>query len=374
MEKRPGLSSYKDRHGTLRWRYRRKGRTVAIPGQPGDDGFEAAYSDALQGRRRSVEVIKHPSQALPRTLKAAWRQYVKGHEWRALSASSRDQYTARAERFLAMRVTPNAAATYAEVPVADLRRRHIKDLLAEMADRPHAASDAIVVLRKMIAVALDNEWILHDPTHRLRYAPRIEGHRAWSDAERELFEAHYPLGTMPRTVYACALYTGQRRGDLVRYRWTDFETDRLRLVQQKTGKALTLPVLPVLRDALDAAPRHGGYVLGTEDGRQRSSEGLTNDWKRWTERAGLKNATLHGLRKTLGKLLAEESATTRELMEVLGHDAIEHAQLYSREAEQERLARRAFDKVSARLRPRLKVVGGDPSGALPGDPDTKSRK
>jgi len=49
---------------------------------------------------------------------------------------------------------------------------------------------------------------------------------------------------------------------------------------------------------------------------------------RWTE-AGpvLREPRSHGLRKTLGKLLAEEGATTRELMDALGHDAIAHAEL-----------------------------------------------
>jgi integrase len=107
-----------------------------------------------------------------------------------------------------------------------------------MADRPHAASDALVVLRKMIVTALDLEWIQHDPTHKLRYSPEIDGHRAWTDDERAKFEKRYPLGTMQRTTYACALYTGQRRGDLVRIKWADFKGGKLPLVQQKTGKRL----------------------------------------------------------------------------------------------------------------------------------------
>jgi integrase len=71
---------------------------------------------------------------------------------------------------------------------------------------------------------------------------------------------------------------------------------------------------------------------------------------------------MHGLRKTLGKILAEEGATTRELMEVLGHSSIQHAELYSREAEQARMARSGMGKARDRLRPRLRVVGGEPSG------------
>jgi integrase len=376
MEKRrPFLSPYKDRHGTLRWRYRRKGLEVAIPGRPGEEAFEAAYSAALEGKPKPIEIVRLPNAALPRTLRAAWRMHVQSAEWRALRQTSKDQYTNRAERLLAMPVNVGGTLTFSDVAVGELRRRHVKNLLAAMSDRPHSAADCLIMLRKMIVVALDEEWILHDPTHRLRYSPKIEGHRAWTDEERHKFEKHYPLGTMQRTIYALALYTGQRRGDLVRFRWADFETNQIDFVQQKTGKRLRLPVLAHLRAALKAAPRHGEYVLSTVKGEQRSAEGLTNDWGRWTERAGLtEGATIHGLRKTLGKLLAEQGATTRELMDALGHDAIAHAELYSREAEQEMMAKAAFGKVSKRLRPRLTVVDGDPTGEPSGDPRAKSLK
>jgi site-specific recombinase XerD len=59
-----------------------------------------------------------------------------------------------------------------------------------------------------------------------------------------------------------------------------------------------------------------------------------------------KGCTLHGLRKSLGKMLAEGGATTRQLMEMLGHDDIEHAELYSREAAQATLAKDGMSKVT----------------------------
>jgi integrase len=375
VDRPPFASPYKDRHGRQRWRYRRNGVTKALPGQPGDEAFEAAYSAALAGRPTQAEIVRHPNHAAPRTLKAAWRHYVqRDGEFKRLRQYSKDQYIARAERFLEMPVAPGTPLLYADVPVADLKRRHVKDLLGSMADRPHAASDLIVVLRKMISVALDLEWIVNDPTHKLRFAPEVEGHRAWEDWEREKFEARWPLGSTPRTIYALALYTGQRRADIVRIRWADFDGDTLALTQQKTGKRLRLPVLPYLRAALSAAPHQGDTVLATSAGNQRTPTGLTSNFHDWAEAAGLSGATIHGLRKTLGKILAEEGATTRELMDALGHDAIAHAELYSRAADQERMARTAFSKAEERLRPRLKVVGGEPIGEPAGDPTRKRLK
>jgi len=365
---RPFLSSYKDRHGKERWRFRRGKLTRAIPGLPGEPHFEVAYNDALAGRTTAAAVIRHPNHALPRTLKAAWR-LATAHDnmdWQKLGKSSRDSYIERAERLLAMEIAPGC--TYADAPIADLRRRHVKQLLGAMSDRPHAAYDAFVVLRKMVLVALDEEWIEIDPTHRVKYRPKPAGHRAWTDAERATFEARWPLGSRPRTVYALALYTGQRRSDLVRYRWNDFKSDTLPVTQQKTGKELRLPILPQLREALNAADRSSDLVVPLD------ADTLTNYWLAWTRECGLEGCTLHGLRKTLGKILAEEGATTRELMEMLGHDSISHAELYSKEAEQARLAKRAMGKARNRLRPRLKVVGGEPYGEPLSNPQPKALK
>ena len=58
--------------------------------------------------------------------------------------------------------------------------------------------------------------------------------------------------------------------------------------------------------------------------------------------------TLHGLRKTLGKMLAESGATTRGIMSILGHDSIAHAELYTCEAEQKKLASAGMQKLAKR--------------------------
>jgi integrase len=51
----------------------------------------------------------------------------------------------------------------------------------------------------------------------------------------------------------------------------------------------------------------------------------------WYGLAGLsKGLTLHGLRKSLGAYLAEAEASTRQLMDVLGHDDIDHASTRAR--------------------------------------------
>jgi hypothetical protein len=83
--------------------------------------------------------------------------------------------------------------------------------------------------------------------------------------------------------------------------------------------------------------------------------------RRDIDRLGLpKSLTLHGLRKSLGVSLAEAEASTRQLTDVLGHDDIDHAELYSREASQVRLAVQGMDRVVRLVtrRPAMTILHG----------------
>lgn len=361
MDKLPGLGSYKDRFGNTRWRYRSKGRTVALPCGPGEIGFEEAYAAALEGREpRKAEVIRHPGAALPETLGAAWRAVKSSAEWKALGDLAKANNSRIAELFLASPVVDGSAELWRDMRVADLKRRHIKGLLAARADTPHAAKNLLTTIRKMILAALDEEWIETDPSFRIKWRPEYKGFRAWTTAEMAGFEKRWAVGTTPRLVYSLALWLGNRRSDVVGLRWDQRVTKRVmvagvarqvdgfQLAQKKTGKQLFLPVTPMLADVLVATNREGPTVVVTAYGEPFSAKSITGRMKDWAHAAGLApSCTLHGLRKTLGKLLAEGGASTWQLMDVLGHDDMEHSELYSREANQILLATEGMDRVVA---------------------------
>jgi hypothetical protein len=117
----------------------------------------------------------------------------------------------------------------------------------------------------------------------------------------------------------------------------------------------------VTTDTGSVLPR-STFILGagvslTAYGEPFSAKSLTGAMAHWCRLAGLpKGLTLHGLRKSLGVYLAEAEASTRQLMDVLGHDDIEHAELYSREASQVRLAVKGMDRV-VRLVTRKPLLG-----------------
>jgi integrase len=355
----PGAGSYLDRHGKRRWRYRRGKTLVQLPGDPAESqANEAAYLAAVQGRPAPAPaaVVQLPTAAAPHSLKAAWRILrTEDPDWKALGPDIKTAQTRIAERFLTMEIVEGEGLTFGDVDVEHLKRKHIKALLARKSDTPHAASHLLRVIRKLIIVALDQEWIENDPTYRIKYRPAYGGWKAWPDEMLDKFEARWPVGSTPRLVYSLALYFGHRRSDVTTVRPSDFKVLAANVVQQKTGKALTLPIHPNLRAVLDAINdlEEREFVVMTQWGKPFSAKALGMRMQAWTKAATIPPGhTLHGLRKTLGKQLAMHGATTRQLMDMLGHDNIEHAELYSREAEQETMAAAAMEKLMNWRRPK----------------------
>lgn len=359
MDTRPGVSSFTDRHGRLRWRYRRKSKTVALPGQPGEPAFEAAYLAALAGQPRPAAVVRrHPSAALPKTLGAAWRLVQQSPEWKALGTATQYKNIRYTEEFLARRVAPEHHTKWQDIPVEDLKRRHLKGILSDFAATPHKAKHVLTAIRRMIAAAMDAEWIEADPSHGISWRPSYTGWKAWPAVYLRAYQDRWPVGTKQRLVYALAFWLGNRAGDIASLRWAQRSTrivmvrgearevDGFNVAQGKGGKQIFVPISPALAEVLAATAQTGPNVLTTAYGHPHSKKSLTNDMATYTAAAGIPPGyTLHGLRKSLGKMLAEGGSTTRQIMEVLGHDNIEHAELYSREAEQALLATEGMDKV-----------------------------
>ena len=78
--------------------------------------------------------------------------------------------------------------------------------------------------------AVENGWLKHSPSFRLR---RIKGGHlpAWSDPDAQLAITH--LAEPLRRAVVLALYTGERRGDLVRMTWAAYNGQSIRLVQRR---------------------------------------------------------------------------------------------------------------------------------------------
>src|SRR5262249_30175939 len=149
-------------------------KTIQLPHEPGHPEFEAAYLAIVEGRpalQRAV-VVRLPTSAAPKSLKAAWLILRRDDpDWRALGPDIKTAQTRVIERLLTMPVAEGEPLTFGEIPVEFLKRKHVKALIARKSNTPHAAAHLLRVIRKLVGVALDQEWIENDPTYRLKYRP-----------------------------------------------------------------------------------------------------------------------------------------------------------------------------------------------------------
>ena len=114
-------------------------------------------------------------------------------------------------------------------------------ILQPYADRPGAALSTLKMLRVLIRHAIDIGWLKHDPSMGIK-RPKTREIRSWTDLEIQTFEERWPIGTKQRLAFALMLYTGQRRSDVHRMTWSDVTGTSIRVVQQKTGRKLALPL------------------------------------------------------------------------------------------------------------------------------------
>jgi|RhiMetdeSRZDD1v2_1073273.scaffolds.fasta_scaffold183921_5 integrase len=184
-----------------------------------------------------------------------------------------------------------------------------------------------------------------------------EGHQPWPDEVIERFEetAKPPL-LLAVTVLR---YSAQRGGDCIAMKRTDFNGERIRVVQEKTGSHLWLKCPKPLRKALETAPFISEYILNSIWKRPyANSTTLGHAIERHLKKIGIKGYTMHGLRKNAAVELAEAGATVEELMAVLGHKTPKMALHYCKLASQRRINDNATVKWDAEIERKAKAKVG----------------
>lgn len=326
----PYVQRFRDRHGRLRFYYRRGDTRKALP-DPADGiaAFLDAYHAAIADR-------PHTARHAAGTMAALMAEYQAAPEFRELKPKSRKLYL-RVIGFLASR--PGAA-----LPAAQITRKHLQNTRDELADRPGYANLVLSVVAVLLEFAVDRGYRTDNPARRLRRF-KLGEHRAWTADEHAAFLARWPAGSMERRAFLLALYTGQRRGDLAAMTWHARRAGCIHVTQEKTGEALEIPEHSALAAELAAVERRSVMILHQPNGRPYTS-GMLGDWfAAAIDAAGLPNdCVLHGLRKSAAAALAEAGCSDREIMAITGHRTPAMVSLYTRSADQKRLAKSAMAK------------------------------
>jgi integrase len=141
-----------------------------------------------------------------------------------------------------------------------------------------------------------------------------------------------------------ALYTGQRRSDLVKMKWSQFDGECIEVRQQKTGALLSIPCHKELRAELESAPRVAETILIGERGRPLVAKSLGALVRQALRQMGASGYAIHGLRKNAAVALADAGCDAFEIAAITGHLKLEMVQHYAKRHDQRRRARSAMDK------------------------------
>jgi enterobacteria phage integrase len=335
MRKRPPHVELKpDQRGNPRLYFRvGKGKRTRLPLDMESPEFAAAYHAAYVVHH-SEDKAERKSDG--RTIEALIAAYMRHDVYRILRATTKAGYSSRIETL---------RAQHGHRSVAGLNEERIEAILRPYDDRPGQKLAMLKMLRVLIAFAIKIKWLTHDPSKGIR-RPKGGEIRSWTDAELAQFEARWPIGAKQRTAYAIMLYVGTARVDAHAITWPQFEEASVHYTRNKTRIDVLKGVEEELRAALAGADRRHVTVINTEYGRPFTVDGFSAFMRSAIRAAGLPlDCKPHGLRKTLGRKMADAGCTAHEIMAALGHTTLAEAERYTRDADRRRQGLAATRKM-----------------------------
>jgi integrase len=159
-----------------------------------------------------------------------------------------------------------------------------------------------------------------------------------------------------RSFFQLALLLGPRKNELLSARWADIDlaVGTWRLPTTKSGREHLLPLPDAARAIFETLHK----LSGSQEWVFPSAAGLSGHlveprraWVHIRERAGVKDVTIHDLRRTLGSWLASHGQSLPMIGRVLGHTSPSSTAIYARLAVD--AVKQALEENAARM------LGGD---------------
>lgn len=327
------------------WRFRHKlVGDVALPNdpklhwslQPQQAAFMKRYGELLE----MVETGR--AIAAPSTKSFAWliQAYQKSEEFKSLADATQLDY---------VRTLDLLREELGDVQFALATRSILKAVRDDYAKTTRKAHKIKQMLSRLYSWAGEEDLVAvgFNPAADIKRLKRKGGDKeivVWSDAEVTMFLKGCPDHL--RTPVLIALYTGQRREDVVSMTWQQFQGDVVRVRQSKTHALLDIACHAELRRHLEALPKRGVVICTTRLGKAFTVNGLSQALRTAVSKvSGMpNNRSMHGLRYAAGSRMEEAGATVAEIESVLGHETFKMALKY---ASQRLRSKAAMDKVEA---------------------------
>jgi integrase len=338
--------------------------------------WEARYVGA-DGRRHSIyrRTERMAQEALRRALTDA-DHGIRPVDQRVTVATFLDDWLTTSVR---QRVRPRTAESYASavrlyivpalgrLPLAKLHPEQVGRMLAALSDRgdlsPTTVRYAYSVLRTALGYALRQGKVLRNVATLVDPPPRSQTNVQPLTREHARALLAGVRGDRHEALYAIALGTGLRQGELLALRWSDVDLGRGELTVRHTlgrfsrqpeptktprsRRTLRLPqhvitALAAHRERQTLVPL-SGLVFATDRGTPLRQQNVTLSLQRTLRRLGLPRRRFHDLRHTFATLALEAGEGLDAVSRALGHTSVATtADIYGHwtPAMQERLAQR----------------------------------
>lgn len=356
----PYLSLETNRHGTECMYVRRNGRRVRITEKQGTPEFAKAYNAALD-----LIGIKAPaSNALTSYAKntLGWLGALyfasKGEDgFLDLDPKSRRARRNSLENdCFTVALSDDDSDPMGNCPLKFFTAQKAKRII-EATDKKGARTNRRKHLSKLCAWGVEHGHLPSNPVRDIKAGRKAKGggYYTWSIEDvRQFLDFHSTeilRSRKARLALGLLLFSGSRRQDMVTFGKQHIRSgDWIKYVPLKTIKkrrdSVQKPLLPVLKEIIATSPCGSLTFLETELGKPFTANGFGNWFRDRCDEAGLPNCTAHGLKKAGATIAAENGATIHQLMAMFDWSTPSMAEVYTRAAEQKRLAGGAMFMIS----------------------------
>lgn len=342
-----GLKKYRDRHGQWRCYIRKTRQTIDLVKFPFGTPEFLAEVERL-GRQSAIGI----ASTKPGTLGLLISRYKESDEFKALRRRTKDDYV-RCLDYLDG-VSDQPLLWFRRHIVVRIRNKAAKDMGRKWGNYVKT------VLSLLFGWACENGYMETNPAHRVKGIKKPknapEANRPWSDAEREAVYAEAKPAM--RVNFALMMYCGLDPQDAVALPKTAIRNGMLNTKRGKTSTPVWAPLPQPVIEALAAQPEHSATTAAVKaDGTPWTKSGFDSAWqplkaKLLKEGKIEPGLTLKGLRHTVGTILAEMGFDDRTIADMLGHETLTSARIYSKRANRTKKMRGVVADFNEELRKR----------------------
>lgn len=268
------------------------------------------------------------------TVGSACDAYEASADWAKKADSTKKLYG------YALRIIRDA---FEKFPINEVKRHQIQSVLDKGLPSPSMHDPFLAVLGVVYRQARRDEKTTLFPTRD--FDKRDGGtHEPWPEAvlEAGLRSDH----DRTRLAVHLLFFTGQRIGDVCKMRWSDIRDGEIKVIQQKTGKELWVPMLGELRAELERTPKRGLTIITERDGKQMTPQVIRRELKRHGDAMGVE-VVPHGLRKNAVISLLEAGCSVPEVAAITGQ-SYQMVQHYAAGISQRRMGKAAILKLETK--------------------------